>query len=371
MTADGYILTNNHVVDDADSIRVRTGEGKSYLAKVIGADPKTDIAVIKIEATGLTPIPKGNSGDLRVGEMVMAIGSPLSGNLAHTVTSGIVSAVGRSNVGLADYEDFIQTDAAINPGNSGGALINLDGELVGINAAIASRSGGFEGIGFAVPINMASHVMQSLMASGKVVRGWMGVSIQSINEDVAKAMNLASTNGALVSDILKDSPAEKAGLESEDIIIKLNKQDIRNSTQLRNQIAETAPGTSVDLVVLRNNREVPITIKLGELPSDDELASAEGRTPELGFRVAPLDPELAARYDVNEDEGGVVVTAVDENSEAYENGLREGDVIRGVNRQPVQSLSDFNTKARGVRKGETILLRVLRGESGYFIAFTL
>ncbi len=371
MTSDGYILTNNHVVDEADSIMVRTGDGKNYSAKVIGTDPKTDIAVIKVEATGLTPVPKGNSDELRVGEMVMAIGSPLSGNLAHTVTSGIVSAIGRSNVGLADYEDFIQTDAAINPGNSGGALINLDGELVGINAAIATRSGGFEGIGFAVPINMASHVMQSLIDNGKVVRGWMGVSIQSISDDVARAMKLSSTQGALVSDILKDSPAERAGLEAEDIIVKVNNQSIRNSTQLRNMIAETAPGTSVKLTVNRDSKEIPLTITLGELPSDDALASAEGRTPQLGFRVAPLDPELAARYDVDENEGGVVVTDVDPDSKAYENGLREGDVIRAVNREPIQSLSEFNAKTREVRRGETVLLRVLRGDSGYFIAFTL
>ncbi|MGH7449941.1 MAG: Do family serine endopeptidase, partial [bacterium] len=263
---EGYILTNNHVVAEADSISIRTFDERTMPAKVIGTDPKTDIAVIQVKASNLRAIKLGNSDQLRVGEWVLAIGSPMSANLAHTVTSGIVSAKGRSNVGLADYEDFIQTDAAINPGNSGGALVNMDGELVGINTAIATRSGGFQGIGFTVPINMARSVMESLLKHGKVVRGWLGVSIQDINETMAKAMKLKNAAGALVGDVTDDSPAARAGIKSSDVIIEINGKKVQNSAQLRNEVAGTAPGTTVTLKIVREGKEQTFEVKLAELP---------------------------------------------------------------------------------------------------------
>ncbi|NTV47868.1 MAG: Do family serine endopeptidase, partial [Chlorobiales bacterium] len=242
VSKDGYILTNNHVVAQSDTVYVKTFDGKTLPAKIIGADPKTDVAVIKVNADNLTAIKIGDSDKLRVGEWVMAIGSPLGENLAETVTQGIVSAKGRSNVGLADYEDFIQTDAAINPGNSGGPLVNIDGELVGINTAIASRTGGFQGIGFAVPSNMAQRVMQSLIKYGKVTRGWLGITIQDIDENIAKGMKLKSREGAVVGSVLENSPAEKAGVQTGDVIVEVEGKAVKNTVELRNMIAGVAPG---------------------------------------------------------------------------------------------------------------------------------
>ena len=252
VTADGYILTNNHVIDGADVVYVRTSDNRKIDAKVIGSDPKTDIAVIKVNVTGLKPIVIGDSDKLRVGEWVIAIGSPLGENLARTVTQGIVSAKGRANVGLADYEDFIQTDAAINPGNSGGPLVNINGELVGVNTAIASRTGGFEGIGFAVPSNMAKAVLTSLITTGKVTRSYMGVTLQDIDDNLAKAMHLKAGEGALVGTVLDGSPAAKSGLKTGDVIVDYNGVKVASSVTLRNAIAGQAPGTTINLSVFRD-----------------------------------------------------------------------------------------------------------------------
>ncbi|RMD91776.1 MAG: Do family serine endopeptidase, partial [Calditrichaeota bacterium] len=255
VSKDGYILTNNHVVRQADKVKVMFLGGKKLDAKIVGTDAKTDVAVVKVKADNLTPLQFGDSDKLHVGEWVMAIGSPLSENLAHTVTAGIVSAKGRSNLRLADYEDFIQTDAAINPGNSGGALINLEGKLVGINTAIATQTGGFQGIGFAVPINMARAVMEALIKHGKVLRGWLGIYIQNVDETMAQAMNLPFTQGALVADVVKDGPAAKAGLKPGDVIVKLDGKPVKNSTELRNDIASRAPGSTVELTIYRDGKE--------------------------------------------------------------------------------------------------------------------
>ena len=372
--SDGKILTNNHVVANADSIFVRTFDGNRHQATVIGTDPETDIAVLQIDADGLPAIEMGNSDELKVGEMVLAIGSPLSENLAYTVTQGIVSAKGRSNVGLANYEDFIQTDAAINPGNSGGPLVNLDGQLIGINAAIASRSGGFQGVGFAVPVNMAMQVMNSLIANGKVVRGWLGVSIQDVNDAIANAMNLDDTHGALVGDVMAGSPAEKGGLQAGDVIIRMGDRPIDNSTQLRNRIAAIKPGTDVDFDVLREDKSLTVTVELGERPSD--LAGTSSSTSDsieelTGFSVATLTPELADRHGLERNLSGVLVTAVDQVSEAYRAGLREGDVIRAVDRQRVTSEQEYNSVMAGKQSGDSVLLRVVRQGSGFYIAFNL
>ena len=361
------------MVDKADSIYVRTIDNRTHPAKVIGTDPKADIAVIKIEAKNLTAIKQGNSDQLRVGEWVIAIGSPLSANLDHTVTQGIVSAKGRSNVGLADYEDFIQTDAAINPGNSGGALINLDGELVGINTAIASRSGGFQGIGFAVPINMAKKSMESLIEHGRVIRGWLGVSIQDITQSIAKAMDLEDIEGILVGDVVEDSPADKAGFQEEDVIISLNGKKVTGTTQLRNEISGTSPGTSVRIKVIRDGKEKFLTVVLDELPGD--ISMAGGAKPQLedllGFSVANVNRQLSERYDLGSRKPGVVVTEIDRNSNAYREGVREGDLIRKVNRKRIENSNEFNIALKGAKRGDHIILQVSRQSRNFFLAFGL
>jgi serine protease Do len=372
VSKDGQILTNNHVVAEADSIFVHTFDGRRFTAKVIGVDPKTDIAVLKIDAADLAYIQIGNSDDLQVGEMVMAIGSPMSENLAYTVTQGIVSAKGRSNVGLADYEDFIQTDAAINPGNSGGPLVNLDGQLVGLNAAIVSRTGGFQGIGFAVPSNMAIHVMKSLLAQGKVVRGWLGVSIQDVSEEIAHAMELNEPTGALVGDVVPDGPADKAGVQPGDLIVEIDGKPVGNSAQLRYQIASTDPDASVTLGILRDGQKQSLRVTLVEMPAEYAQTTAPGGMSEtLGFSVATLTRELADRYGIDPELNGAVVTAIDAQSQASQAGLREGDLIRAVDRQRVQSKEQFDDRMTGKKKGDSVLLRVNREGSGFFIAFTL
>jgi serine protease Do len=371
VASDGVILTNNHVVDGADSIYVRTFEGHKYRARVVGTDPKTDIAVLRIDAKDLPRIAIGNSDSLRVGEMVMAIGSPMSEELAYTVTQGIVSATGRSNVGLTDYEDFIQTDAAINPGNSGGPLINMNGELVGLNAAIISRSGGFQGIGFAVPSNMAAHIMDMLLTTGKVTRGWLGVSIQDVSQQIASAMHLPEQTGALVGDVLSDSPAEKAGLKAGDLILTMNGDKIKNSSEVRNQIASTAPGTTVTFGILRDAKNMKVTVTLGEMPAEIAAAGPGGIQKNLGFAVQTLTPALSAKYGIDKNLSGVVVTAIDQNSNAYQQGLRQGDLIEEVDQQEVATSQKFNSLVAKKKPGDTLLLRVFRQGSRFYLAFSL
>jgi serine protease Do len=372
VSKDGYILTNNHVIDDADTVYVRLMNDKTVPAKIVGADPKTDIAVLKIEEKDLPAIKMGDSDKLEVGEWVLAIGSPMSPNLAHTVTSGIVSAKGRSNVGLADYEDFIQTDAAINPGNSGGALINLDGELVGINTAIATRSGGFQGIGFAVPVNMAKFVMESLIKHGTVIRGYLGVYIQDIDETMAKAMKLPGTDGALVSDVTKDSPAAKAGLKQGDVILEMNGEKVKNTTQLRNTIAATMPGTKIKLKIWRDGKEKTVEVKLGKLESDKVAPETEEKLESLfGFKVKPFNAELAEQYGIESEHSGVIVVEVKPGSNAERAGLRKGDLIVAINRYKIKSMEDFNKAVEPLKKGDAVLLQVLRQNRNFFIAFDL
>ncbi len=371
ISEDGYILTNNHVIADADTIQVRLRGKKTYPAKVIGTDPKTDIALIKIKARNLPTIKVGDSDKLRVGEWVLAIGSPLSENLDHTVTAGIVSAKGRSNLGLADYEDFIQTDAAINPGNSGGALVNIKGELVGINAAIVSQSGGFQGIGFAVPINMAKQVMESLLKNGAVIRGYLGVYIQDVDETMAKALDLPEPTGALVADVTKGSPADKAGLKHGDVIIELNGEKVESSTQLRNAIASMAPKTKVKLKVLRDGEQVTLHAKLGKLEPEKATPQTKQRIEKkLGFDVATLNKQLAEKYDLDRSLKGVVITDI-RSETAYRAGLREGDLIVSVNKKSVKNVDDFDKVVKNLKKGDAILLRIVRGENTFFVAFTL
>jgi serine protease Do len=369
----GIIITNNHVISGADTIRVRLMDDRTIPATVVGADTKTDIAVLKVETDDDLPaIAIGDSDDLKVGEWVLAIGSPLSPNLAHTVTSGIVSAKGRSNVGLAEYEDFIQTDAAINPGNSGGALVDVDGKLVGINTAIASRTGGYQGIGFAVPVNMARRIMESIIEHGTVVRGWLGVYIQDLNQNMVKAMDLPVSKGALVADVTDDSPAAEAGLEQGDVIVELNGEKVHDTTQLRNDVAATAPGTDVTLKLYRDGKEKEVKVTLGKLKADEIAPETEQRLSDLfGFEVAPFTPDLAQKYGLKPSLKGVVITGIDADSPARRAGLAEGDLIVAVNRKGLGTMEEFNDLVQDLKKGDTVLLQVARQNRNMFVAFRL
>ena len=369
---DGIILTNNHVVDDADNIKVRLMDGREFAGTVKGKDPQTDLAVVMIDAKDLVPMPMGDSDIIRVGEMVLAIGSPLNPQLEHTVTSGIISAKGRSGVGLSQYEDYIQTDAAINPGNSGGALVDLQGNLVGINTAIASQTGGFMGIGFAIPVNLAGKVMKDIIENGKVIRGWLGVYIQNITPELAKALKLNSTRGVLVSKIQEDSPAEQAGIKAEDVILAYNGRTLSNSTELSTLVASTSPETKVTFTILRDGNEQNITVKLGELDVQKQtLARGQGDYNDIGMQVTDPGPETISKYHLSKDEKGVVVTAVNPSGTAAGVGIQEGDLIMSVNRNPVASVEDFDREVSKLNAGDDILFYLRRGPANLFVAFSL
>lgn len=372
VTADGYILTNNHVVDGAETIKVKLADGTERDAKIIGTDPRTDLAVIKIDATGLSPAKLGDSDQVEVGEWVLAVGNPFE--LQNTVTAGIISARGRANVGLADYEDFIQTDAAINPGNSGGPLVNLNGEVIGINTAIATNSGGNMGIGFAIPINMAKVIMDQLIKTGKVTRGWLGVYIQPVTPELQKQFGLKSERGALVADVTAGGPAEKAGLVRGDVIIEFRGKEIKDVNQLRMTVAETPVGTEAPVVFIRDGKEKKTTVKVGELPSETALAGRQGEgafSAETGFDVAPLTPDIRRELGLKDNQGGVVVTAVKQASDAYQKGLRKGDVIIEVNRKPVSDLASFNAAMSGLGKGDQVLLLVITEGHTRYVSFAI
>ncbi len=369
--SDGILLTNNHVVDDADNIKVRLMDGSEFEGTVKGKDPQTDLAVVTINTKNLTPIQLGNSDRTRVGEMVLAIGSPLNPQLEHTVTSGIISAKGRSGVGLSQYEDYIQTDAAINPGNSGGALVDLRGNLIGINSAIASQSGGFQGIGFAIPVNLAKKVMEDIINNGKVIRGWLGVYIQNITPDLAKGLDLKSTKGVLVGKVQKDSPAEKAGIQEEDVILAYNDKTLDNAAELSTWVASTSPEEEITLKILRDQKEKNIKVKLGELNEQKQaLAQGKNQYSDLGIQVANIVPELISKYHLDKDVRGVVVTVVNPNGMAAGAGIQEGDVVMKVNRHTTQSVEDFDKEISKVDAGENLLFFLRRGPANLFVAFT-
>ncbi|NTV02143.1 MAG: DegQ family serine endoprotease [Chlorobiaceae bacterium] len=374
VSADGYILTNNHVIDGADTISITTSDNRRIPAKVVGTDPRTDIAVIKVQATGLKPIAIGDSDRLKVGEWVLAIGSPMRENLARTVTHGIVSAKGRANVGLADYEDFIQTDAAINPGNSGGALININGELVGINTAIASRTGGFEGIGFAVPSNMASKVLNALVKSGRVTRGYLGITIQDIDENLAKGLNVREREGVLVGTVIDRGPAAKAGIRTGDVILEFNGRKVSGSVELRNAIAIQEPGSTATLVINRDGATRTVPVRLEPQPdkpgaTTEQTSRSEGSV--LGFTASALDAQTAEQMQKKADSRRVVVTAVLGSSQADRAGLKPGDMIISVDKKQVTSYAAFSEAIKGKKRGDMLLLLVERGWSRIYLAFNL
>lgn len=379
----GYILTNNHVVSHSDSVVVQLLGGKILPAKVIGTDSLTDVAVIKINAKNLPVMPMGNSDSLKVGQLVMAVGSPLDPSLSNTVTLGIVSAKGREHLHLAQYEDYIQTDAAINPGNSGGALVNMDGTLVGINSAIATESGGYQGIGFAIPVNMAKNIMEQIIKYGKVKRGFLNVMIRTIDPTMAQALGLKESQGALITQVNGD-PAKSAGLKQGDIVLKLNGRDVKDAGQLSNDIAGTPPGTTVSLTILRNNKEQEIKVKLADMSEQlkeakygEESGGANKLEALLNFSVSNLSAQLRNQYGLDRNLKGVVVTKINRNSQAYQNGLTEGDVIleAGYNgkRSRVENFDDFSKALSGIHKGSAVFLKVYdpNRKSVLYLAFQL
>jgi serine protease Do len=356
VSEDGYVLTNNHVVNEADEVTVRLSDDRDFTAKVVGTDPKTDLAVVKIDAKNLHAAKLGDSDALKIGEWVVAAGNPFG--LSHTITTGIVSAKGRANVGVADYEDFIQTDAAINPGNSGGPLVNLHGEVIGINTAIFSRSGGYMGIGFAIPINMAKSVLDSLIKSGQVVRGWLGVAIQDLNKGLAESFGYSKTEGVLVGDVTKGGPGEKAGLKQGDIIVRFDGKDVADSHRLRSAVAASKPGAKVPVEVFRSGKRQTITVEIGEL--ETAMASARGTesSVDLGMTVKNLTPEVARELGYEQTEG-VLVTAVEPLGMAAKAGIVVKDLIISVQGEPVKNVTEFRREVakHDLQKGMRLLIQ--------------
>lgn len=369
ISADGYIMTNNHVVGDADKVTVQMLDGREFDAKIVGTDPPTDVALIKIEADEKFPfLPLGNSDQLEVGDWVLAFGNPFG--LSHTLTAGIVSAKGRSGIGLTDYENFIQTDAAINPGNSGGPLVNLDGEVVGMNTAIFSRSGGYMGIGFAIPINMAKGIRQQLVNNGSVTRGRLGVLIQDMDKDLAESFGIDQRQGILVAQVQEDSPAEKGGIEQGDVILMLNGQKVDKVASFRNKIAMTTPGTEVSLKVLRDGKKKTLKVEIGAMETDSEgRPVSSDALPELGMKLQKLTDELAEQFGY-ENSQGVLVTEVEAGSIAARAGIKRGDLIEEVNRKEVSDPAEIKQMIKNSKK-KTVLLLVKQGENSRYLALKL
>ncbi len=348
VSADGYILTNNHVVNGADEIKIVFNDGSELIAKVVGTDPQTDLAVIKVEATDLPAVTFADSDVIEVGDRVLAVGNPFG--IGQTVTSGMVGALGRASLGL-EYEDFVQTDAAINPGNSGGALVDIRGRLVGINTAILSRTGGFQGIGFAIPSNLARSVMEQLVANGEVVRGFLGVSIQDITPTLARSFDLSERSGALVADVVRDSPAEKSGLQAGDVITSFNGRPVVDARRLRLTVASFAPGTTVPATLLRDGKSLDLQLEVGHRPGEERVADtgrrgsrggAEAREEAAlrGVGVSDLDARARREFEIPTRLQGALITSVTPDSAAAKAGIRPGDVITEINRQPVASAED-------------------------------
>jgi serine protease Do len=367
VSPEGYILTNNHVVDGASEVKVTLYDKREFEAKIVGTDPKTDVAVLKIDASNLKPVTLGDSSKVEVGDTALAIGNPFG--VGQTVTRGIISATGRGNLGIEDYEDFIQTDAPINPGNSGGALINDRGELVGINTAILTHSQGSEGIGFAVPVNLARQVMDEILKNGKVERAYMGILPQDMTPEMAKAFGQKDARGVVVGDVTSNSPAQESGVRRGDILLEVNGKPVANANELRMTISMMQPGTDVKLKVLRDGSEHEISVKLGEMPTETAMVAPGNNdsTKALeGVEVSNLSPDMADQLGLPSSSKGVVVTDVNPSSKVADSGLRKGDVIQEVNHQPVKNVSEFQSALK--KGGSDPLLLVNREGRTFFIA---
>lgn len=365
---DGYILTNNHVIKDADEIKVKLSDQREFKGKVIGTDRKTDIAVIKVEAKNLPAVKFGDSDNLNVGSTVLAIGNPFG--LTQTVTSGIVSATGRANVGIADYEDFIQTDAPINPGNSGGALVNIKGELVGINTAIISTTGGYQGIGFAIPSAMAKAVMDSLIKNGKVVRGWLGVSIQPLTPELAKQFNLTDGEGVLVGDVVEDSPSEKAGIQRGDVITEFDGKEVRDVTNLRNMVAGTEPDKVVKIKLIRDGKPNTLEVKINEMTGEIRALSKTFENRLKGVSVQDLTPSIRKTLDVPKRITGVIVTDMADDCPA-EGILMRNDIIMEINKKRIRDIKDYESVAPTIKSEEDILVLIYRKNSTFYLTLAV
>ncbi|MHC4310712.1 MAG: Do family serine endopeptidase, partial [Planctomycetota bacterium] len=370
ISSDGYLLTNNHIVRNTEEVQVILQDGRELKAEIIGTDPDSDVALIKVDEDDLPYLLLADSDALEVGEWVLAIGNPFG--LSHTVTAGIVSAKGRSGIGLATYEDFIQTDAAINPGNSGGPLINLDGEVVGMSTAIVGAAGNI-GIGLAIPINMAKSVRQQLVDTGTVTRGFLGIMGEDITPEKAEMFALEEAEGVAITQVVEDSPAEKAGLERYDVIIQLEGERVANYNEFRNKVAMVQPGTEVELTVLRDGERKQIVAELGERPGQGSGGSGSGRSEpdvveQLGFEVKELTDELAHAYDTM---NGVIVSNVERGSEAQRKGIRIGMLIQEVNRKEVTSIEEFNQAMDEASKEDKVLLLIHNGSYNRFIVLDI
>lgn len=363
---DGHILTNNHVVAEASEVRVQLHDGREFVAEVVGTDPRTDLAVLRIEADGLRPLRFAEAEGVRVGEWVVAVGNPFG--LESTITAGIVSAKGRTRVGITDYENFIQTDAAINPGNSGGPLVNLRGEVVGVNTAIATRTGGSVGVGFAIPSDLAGSILRRLVDDGVVVRGWLGVVIQDLDPGLARSFGFEGTDGVLISEVQPGGPADGAGLRAGDIVTAFNGRSLRSMDDLRLSVAEVRPGTGVDIVVHREGRERRLEVEVGEQPGGASVAAREpdGPARELGLRLEPLDAGLAERLGLGPDVSGVVVAGVEPLTAAARAGLRAGDIVTHADGEPVGSVRALAARLRAAGS-DGVRLTVRTGESRRFV----
>jgi serine protease Do len=370
ISADGLILTNNHVVEDADTITVRLSDEREFKANLIGSDPQSDVALIKIKDNGKLPTMKlGDSDALEVGEWVIAIGNPFG--LNQTVTVGVVSAKGRNRMGINEYESFIQTDAAINPGNSGGPLLNTHGEVVGINSALFSRTGGYMGIGFAIPINMVKTIEGQLQKHGKVTRGWLGVAIQDVDENLAKSFDLKEARGILVSQVQPDSPAVSAGLKQGDVILRLDDIVLKDVSDLRNRVALITPGTKVMLHIIREGREQEVALVIGEQPSEFGKAGqgleSQGNLQQYGLSLQDLTPELASQLGYSAKQTGVVISSVEPGSPAATAGLQAGNLIEEVNKEGVANLQQLQGALKKASNPKRILLRVRSGEMSQYV----
>jgi serine protease Do len=372
ITKDGYILTNNHVVDGAEEVKVALQDGREFTAKVIGRDPKSDVAVIKIDAKDLPTVPIADSDKVEVGDVVLAIGNPFG--IGQTVTTGIVSATGRGGAIGLDYEDFIQTDAAINPGNSGGALVDSEGRLIGINTAILSRSGGNQGIGFAIPSNLARDVSQSLVRDGRVTRGYLGVMIQDVTPALAKEFNLKENSGALVGDVTEKSPAEKAGLKEGDVIFEFNGKKVTDSRHLKLEVARTQPGDTVPVKVLRDGSTKSLEVAVKEMPGQERLAKNDNSGNDKddngtlnGVTIGDLDRQARQQFELPGNVNGVVITDVAPDSAAAEAGLKPGDVIQEINRKPVKTAEEAVKLTEKSTNDKRTLLRVWSNGGSHFL----